>query len=100
MSERLLDDHPREWAAALRIGDHLFCAEELGDGREKLRRHGQVVDPPPARAARPIAFLQFLIEPGVTLRLGEVALDVEETFGEILPDGVIDRARSRVLVAC
>ena len=99
MPERLLDDHPRERAAALRIADHLLGAEQLRDDGKKLRRHRQVVNPPPARPPRAIALLQPLIQLVVGLRLAEIALDIKQSLGEAVPDRVVDRPRASELVA-
>ena len=99
MAERLFDDHAREGAAALRVGDHLLGAEELGDDGEEIRRHGQVVDAAAAGAARFVALLQALVQLEVGLGFVEVAADVEESLGEVLPHRLVDRPRAREFVA-
>ena len=99
VSERLLDDRPRERTVPLRIIHHSFCAEELADGREEIRRDGEVVDAASAGAARPIALRELFLQAQVRAGIAEIAADVEESLREVLPHRVIDGTRARVLVA-
>src|SRR5215510_7017861 len=100
MAERLLDHHapPKTMVAFLIFG--LICqlclSELLDDAAEELIANGEVEDDV---ALRPMGLLDFrknTAEPFVKLWICQVALDIQHSFRQVLPRGLINAVDSEL----